>query len=435
MSLLQSALRETLPRVPDRVDELSALIDPAWIEQALKASGKASIRKRKLPAEHAVWLVIGLALFRKRPLWQVVQQLELSLAGQALPVPSVSVQARQRLGEAPLQRLFGLLTQAWGRSPQREQALRVLAVDGVVWSAPDTPDNRQQLGSCSTRHGPLPWPQIRATCLMDTYSHELLDARIGGMDCGELSLAAQLEGVDHAVTLFDRAYFSAAFLLDWQAAGEQRHWLMRAKDNLRHEVVEQLADGDALIRMPVSQRARQLRPQLPSHWQARLIEVNVGGRRRRFITSLQDARAHPARQLADLYRQRWEIELGFREIKQSLQDAEPVLRSKQPELVRQEVWGVLIAYTLLRRWMGKMADHVKVEPQRISFHTASYAIVNLLAIASLDSAGTLPKQLEALLAQSRYFVLPPRRTERYFPRVVKNRAHKFPTKKMPVSSN
>jgi hypothetical protein len=104
-------------------------------------------------------------------------------------------------------------------------------------------------------------------------------------------------------------------------------------------------------------------------------------------------------------------------------------------LVRQELWGVPIAYTLLRRWMGKMAEHVKVEPQRISFHTASYAIVNLLAIPSLDSAGTLPKQLGALLAQSRYFVLPPRRTERYFPRVVKNRAHKFPTKKKPVSSN
>ncbi|WP_296734883.1 hypothetical protein [Variovorax sp.] len=58
---------------------------------------------------------------------------------------------------------------------------------------------------------------------MDTHSHELLDARIGGMDCGELSLAAQLKCVDHAVTLFDRAYFSTAFLLDWQAAGEQRH--------------------------------------------------------------------------------------------------------------------------------------------------------------------------------------------------------------------
>lgn len=185
MSLLRNALRATLPRVPDRLDELSALIDPAWIEQALAASGKASIRRRKLPAEHAVWLVIGLALFRSRPLWQVVQQLELSLDGQALPAPSASVQARQRLGEEPMAQLFGVLSRAWSRDRQAEQPLRVLAVDGVVWSAPDTPDNRAQLGSCSTQHGPLPWPQIRATCLMDTHSHELLEAKIGGMDCGE----------------------------------------------------------------------------------------------------------------------------------------------------------------------------------------------------------------------------------------------------------
>ncbi len=439
MSLLQNALRETLPRVPDRLEELSALIDPAWIEQALASSGKASIRRRKLPAEHAVWLVIGLALFRDRPLWQVVQQLELCLDGQSLPAPSVSVQARQRLGDEPLAQLFGLLTQAWSRaqcsSAQPLHQLRVLAVDGVVWSAPDTPENRAQLGSCSTQHGPLPWPQIRATCLMDTHSHELLDAKLGAMDCGELRLAAQLQGENHSVTLFDRAYFSAAFLLDWQAAGAQRHWLMRAKDNLRHEVIEQLAQGDTLIRMPISPQARKSRPELASHWQARLIEVCVGGRIRRFITSLQDHRTYPAGQLAQLYRQRWEIELGFREIKHSLQDGEPVLRSKRPELVRQELWGVLIAYTLLRRWMREMAAHVQVQPQRISFHTASYAIVNLLAVPSLDSAGTLPKQLALLLEQSRHFVLPPRRTERSYPREVKNRAHKFPTKKKTVRLN
>lgn len=436
MSLLKSALRQTLPRLPDRLDQLSALIEPAWIEQVLASSGKASIRRRKLPAEHAIWLVIGLALFRNRPLWQVVQQLDLSLDGQTLPAPSVSVQARQRLGEEPLAGLFALLTQAWSRpAAHAQQSLRVLAVDGVVWSAPDTPENRVQLGSCSNQHGPLSWPQIRATCLMDTHSHELLDAKLGAMDCGELSLAAQLQGEDHSVTLFDRAYFSAAFLLDWQAAGVQRHWLMRAKDNLRHEIVERLGTGDALIRLPVSPRARKLRPELPSHWQARLIEVSVGGQLRRFITSLPDHHTHPARALAELYRQRWEIELGFREIKQSLQEGEPVLRSKQPELVRQELWGVLIAYTLLRRWMREMATHAKVEPQRISFHTASYAIVNLLTLPSLDSAGTLPRQLVALLEQSRHFVLPPCRTDRSFPRVVKNRSPKFPTKKMPLSVN
>ncbi|MDN0076666.1 IS4 family transposase [Crenobacter sp. SG2303] len=427
MSLLQHALCETLPRVPARLETLAALIDPAWIEQALAATGKASIRRRKLPADHAVWLVIGLALFRNLPLWQVVQQLALSLDEQALPVPSASVQARQRLGDEPLAHLFGLLTQAWSR-PQHSEALRVLAVDGVVWCAPDTPENRQQLGSCRTQHGALPWTQIRAVCLMDTLSHELLDARLGGMDCGELTLATSLQGLDHSLTLFDRAYFSAAFLLQWQGQGVSRHWLMRAKDKLRYEEVALLAPGDSVIRMPVSPQARRQHPELPRHWQARLIEVEVAGQKRRYLTSLMDHQAHPAEVLARLYCERWEIELGFREIKQSLQDAEPVLRSKQPELVRQELWGVLIAYTLLRRWMREMAKHAKVEPRRISFHTASYAILNVLCFASMASASTLPAQLARLLEQSRLFILPPRRPGRHYPRVVKNRAHKYPTK-------
>lgn len=137
MSLLQHALNDTLPHTPSRLEALAALIDPDWIAQALAVTGKASIRRRKLPAEHAVWLVIGLALFRHLPLWQVVQQLALSLDQQTLPAPSASVQARQRLGDEPMAQLFRMLTQAWNRAPTHD-ALRVLAVDGVVWCAPDT---------------------------------------------------------------------------------------------------------------------------------------------------------------------------------------------------------------------------------------------------------------------------------------------------------
>lgn len=434
MSLLQTALDQTLQQAPDDAfARLAGLIDNEWIEQALAASGKASIRRRKLPAEHAIWLVIGLSLYRQLPMWQVVQHLSLSLDGQELPAPSASVQARQRLGCEPLQALFRLLTRAWSH-PSTTPALRVLAVDGVVWSAPDTPDNRAELGSCATQHGPLPWPQVRAVCLLDTETHELLDASIGGVDQGELTLADELQGLDHSLTLFDRAYFSAAFLLNWQQ-GPQRHWLMRAKDNLRHDVVQSLSPHDQLIRMPVSQQARKLDPDLPSHWQARLITVTVKGQTRRFITSLLDHELHPAQHLAQLYRQRWEIELAFRDIKQSLHGGQAVLRSKQPDLVKQEVWGLLTAYTLLRCWMRKMAEAAGVEPTRISFHTAQHAIVGLLHTASLSTPGTLPQRLAHLLAQARYFLLPPRRPDRSYPREVKNRAHKFPSKKMPVRLN
>lgn len=430
--LLQTTLNETLAELPaGGVAQLSALIDPAWIEQALCATGKASIRRRKLPAEHAVWLVIGLALFRQMPLWQVVQEMALTLEGKELPAPSASVQARQRLGPEPLEHLFGLLTRAWGRAhPVHEQTLRVLAVDGVVWSAPDSTDNRQVLGSGQTQYGPQPWPMVRAVCLLDTDSHELLDAKLGDYSCGELTLAAGLHGLDHSITLFDRAYFSAAFLLDWQHGGMERHWLMRARDNLRHEVVQTLGEGDWLIRMPVSPRARQLHPELPSHWQARMIQTQVNGQPRRFITSMLDTQRFAAPQLVQLYRQRWEIELGFREIKQSLQQRHSVLRSKQPELVMQEVWGVLIAHTLLRRCMRLMAQHAQVEPVRISFHTARHAIVGLLHSVHLARSGSLPQLLQGLMDEARHFVLAPRRQGRSFPREVKRSCRsKYPPKK------
>lgn len=271
---------------------------------------------------------------------------------------------------------------------------------------------------------------VRGVCLHDTDSHELLNAKLGGYHKGELTLAADLRGLNHSIMLFDRAYFSAAFLLDWQHAGAQRHWLMRAKDNLRHEIVQTLGEGDWLIRMPVSPRARQLRPELPSHWDARLIQTHAGGKIRRFITSQCDTSWFAASELAQMYRQRWEIAQGFREIKQSLQQGQGVLRSKQPDLVMQEVWGVLIAHTLLRRWMRLMALHAGVAPTRIGFHTAQHAIVGAVNTVHLARVGTLPQHLQRLLAQARYIVLPPRRTDRNFPREVNQSSRsKSPSKK------
>ncbi|RYH31167.1 MAG: hypothetical protein EON54_21440 [Alcaligenaceae bacterium] len=134
MSWLQSDLPQTLARTPPILDQLSSLIESQWIEQALQATGKASIRRRKLPAEHVVWRVIGLARFRNQPIWHV-RQLQLTLDGQSLAAPSAAVQGRQRLGEEPLQQLFGLLTSAWTACVCPAQCvlgLRVLAVDGVV---------------------------------------------------------------------------------------------------------------------------------------------------------------------------------------------------------------------------------------------------------------------------------------------------------------
>lgn len=427
--------------VPADLERFASLLDPQWIEQALAATGTTSIRRRRLPAEQVVWLVIGLALFRNRPIWQIVQHLGLDQGhdGQ-LAVPSAAVSARQRLGAGPLAWLFERLARHWSDGPQPASAqltgLRSLAVDGVMWEVPETPANRQAWGATANQHGSSGWPQVRAVCLMDTHTHLMRAARIGGVAAGELTLARQLieQVPDDSLTIFDRAYFAASFLLDWQDAGHQRHWLMRAKTPLRYEVVQALGPHDWLVRMPISQQARKQRPQLPQWWQARLIESRVGGKPRRFLTSLLDAKRWPARRVAQHYVQRWEIELGFREIKQGLLQKAPVLRSKQPELIEQELWGLFIAYDLIRQEMRQMATELRVAPQRLSFQWLALAITSALQHWALQTPGALPKQLAWLRAQADAFVLPPRRA-RSCPRQVKARRPRYPDKeKMPVSA-
>ncbi|WP_143218032.1 transposase, partial [Acinetobacter indicus] len=188
---------------------------------------------------------------------------------------------------------------------------------------------------------------------------------------------------------------------------------------------------DFHIRMPISARAKKLNPALGDYWEARLIEVEQAGKIRRYITSLLDSKTYPLIALAKLYAQRWEIEMCYREIKSNLQEGKH-LRSKQPDLIYQELWGVLIAYNVLRRQMKYMAQRAKVSPLRISFHIASIALLNLLRFDSLASAGNLPKHLESLMEKSDRYVIPERRVRSY-PRVVKGKPQKYPRKSQSIS--
>jgi hypothetical protein len=431
---LQLDLDYAAELAPHEFERFASLIDPAWIDEALQQTGTVSIRRRRLPAERLVWLVIGLALFRGEPIWHIVQQLDLADGPMSnAPVPSAAVAGRERLGEAPMAWLFDRIASNWGFQPIPEHGLfhglRSYAVDGVVWSLPDTLQNCEKFGRQSNTTSNGAWPQLRAVCLMDTYTHLIRAAEFGDYRLGELSLVKPLMHAvpDDSLTIFDRAYFSAALLLDWQQAGKERHWLMRTRTFLRHEVIHQFAPGDFLVRMPVSPQARKQRPELPSHWEARLIECMVGGQTRHFLTSMCDAHRFPAREIAAYYVQRWEIELGFREIKQGMQKNATTLRSKLPELVRQEVWGTLIAYNLLRHEIAQMANELQVAPQRLSFQWLALAITTALYHWPLQTPGTFPKRLARLREQASAYLLPERRIRSY-PRVVKQPRSKFPMK-------
>ena len=132
--------------------------------------------------------------------------------------------------------------------------------------------------------------------------------------------------------------------------------------------------------------------------------------------------------MAELYHERWEIELGYGEVKTQMQDGIP-LRSKNVDRVRQEIWGLLIAYNLLRLEIERVADEAGVPPTRISFVAVFRMICNEWVWSANASPGAIPRHLRRLRENALLFVLPPRRSERTYPRAVKIKMSSYPRKR------
>jgi hypothetical protein len=152
---------------------LSRSIDRDWIVQALSSTGKASVRRRKLPAEHVVWLVIALALYRNQSIPDVVAHLALALPDEVNPdiARSALTQARQRLGDEPLAQLFAISSAGWDEQHQSGRAWRGLAryaVDGSTLRTSDSAENRQHFGAQAYVDGVVAsYPQIRLVTLFE----------------------------------------------------------------------------------------------------------------------------------------------------------------------------------------------------------------------------------------------------------------------------
>ena len=136
----------------------SETLDAEWIAQALRATGTATIRRRKLPAEYVVWLVIGMGRLRDRSIREVVRHLDLVLPTSGGRRETVSgsaiVQARERLGPEPLATFFAQSAAVWGPAAadaERWRGLAVYGVDGTTVRVPDTPENEAAFGRIPTR--------------------------------------------------------------------------------------------------------------------------------------------------------------------------------------------------------------------------------------------------------------------------------------------
>lgn len=406
-------------------------IDPAWIDLALSNAGHLSVRRRKLPAEVVVWLVLGASLIAGMAFDEVVRHLGLTPTtrrngAQTPPNSGAVADARARVGDVVMRELFQITAGHWRDladfSHLRFHGLTVLAADGVALRTPDTASNLAEFGKPSSRRGAAAYPVVNMVAVVEVATHLVVDVEVGGANTSELAmfeiLVARLP--PRSVTILDRNYDSVRHLHLAQTKGEDRHWLARSKGRVGARVITSFAEGDDLVEITVSREARRKDPTLGATFIARRIQYLAGKTAVTLLTSMLDPLRFPAAEVAALYHQRWEVEMTFDDLKTEQRDSALTLRSKTPTGIRQELYGLLVAHNLVRIEMARVAVLLGVAPTRISFHRALGLVCDHVR---RTTAGTPPSKWAdrqvLLLNELRWMVLPERRTERHFPRAMK----------------
>jgi hypothetical protein len=362
------------------------------IGPVLSSTGKSSIRQRDLPAQVVVYYVIALALYMQSSYREVLRCL---LEGvQWLRDPSVGVrvagksgisQARTRLGWEPLRQLHDELVKpvavrstrgAWYRS------WRLVSLDGSTLDVADEKANEDAFTRPGASRGSSAYPQIRFVSLVENGTHVLFGSQMDSYRTGEITLAkAVLPRMRSGMLcLADRNFFGFEL---WQLArGTGADLLWRMKKNMRMACEKRLPDGSYLSHVYPSERDWRHKT---NGIVLRVIDYRLEGVEDsepiyRLATTILDPDKAPAGELAALYHERWEIETAFDELKTHLRGVKIVLRSKTPDLVRQEFYGLLMAHFAIRGLMHEAALKADEDPDRLSFLHAVRVIRRKMAV-------------------------------------------------------
>ena len=431
-------LAAELPGAPPNWERLGEQLPLEWIEQALHYTGRASIRKRRLPAEQVVWFIIGLALYRHKSVRQLIAELDLALPDLADRCVSDSAvtQARQRLGEEPLEHLFNMTAQRWKSEPAKDshfQNLALFAMDGTSLRLADSPANRAHFGSSSfPNQSTGSHPLVRMVTLNVLSTQMVVAARFGPYEIGEITHAKLMlaDIPDHSLTIFDRGFLAGELLHSLSQTGEARHFLVPVKTTTKWTLIEG-TDADGLVELKISPTVRKSNPELPATWRARAIRgEDFDGKPSYLLTSMTDRRAFPAASVRTCYARRWQIETSYRELKQSMMGMALNLRSHEVSTTRQEIWGILIAYNLVRLEMARAAAQAKCAPTEISFIMALHAYqYEMMHAKTLQSLGTVPAVIKRM--RERIIIeLNVYRPGRTFDRVAKAKAQRYPERRV-----
>lgn len=407
------------------LERFAASLDPAWIEEALEATGTASVRRRKLSAEQAVWLVLGMAMYADRSIKAVVDHLGLVLDGGGSVASSAVTRARYRLGATPLHWLFEKVATTWSATNGLGgyKGLALYGADGTHLRVDDSDANFEHFGKPSGRGGPgdAAYPQLRLVALLNLSNRLLAGVRCGPFSKSEHELVSDLWKLipDNSLTILDRGFVSFRAFHELVSGGTNRHFMIRLKSNAVYEELEELPDGTmlALLHPPYDVR-KENSEAVPV--KIRIISYrHEGGEPSRIAVTLLDHVVHPAKELVELYHERWELEICFDELKTHMLERNECLRSKKPEGVYQELWGLLLVYNLVRREMLLAAEARSIPARRISFRSSLLWIRDFWTTAWMISPGNIPRALADLRTGFDDLVLPERRSQRRYPRHVK----------------
>jgi hypothetical protein len=362
------------------------------------AAGRAANRSDgKLPPHVMVYFAMALALFAEEDYEEVAVRLTETLASWgcwdaswATPTSGGLTQARKRLGPEPLELLFGEVAAPVAGVLTRGAFLRgwrLMAIDGFGLDVPDTPANAAAFGyPAGSREHPA-FPKVRVVTIGECGSHAKVAAQmgpVGGKGSSELALARRLFSrlEEDWLLIADRGFYNWP---DWQAAATTGAALLwRVKADLRLPVLELLPDGSYLsvvARPALHDKARDkliaaarageyLDPGQAAR--VRVIEYEIpdrdgDGELIALVTTITDPAAASAQELAQAYCQRWEEETGNDQLKTCLRGPGKVLRSKTPDMVRQEIYGYLLTHYSITALICRAAAEADIDPDRVKF--------------------------------------------------------------------
>lgn len=423
------ALQGSFANDNKRIEALKRIIPRLKIQAILQKHDPDQRRCSKCPSSMILWLVIAMGLFGGDCYRQIFRVLNKFRRGQT-PTSSAIGQARRRLGIAPLREMYQWVVRLLCKSDTPGafyRGMRLIAIDGFVLDLEDTEANRRAFGKPKNGGSEGAFPQARIVALCEVGSHVLFAVLIKPIRCGEVTMARYLYRFLPAGSLltFDINFFT--YDLVQRALAQNAQFLGRSKTGRILVPIQVLEDGTYLAKIYANERDRRRNV---NGLIIRVIEYELDDPQRtghqkkhRLVTSLLDATEHDAEELILLYHERWEEEIAIDEVK-THQRERPVLRSKNPDGVVQEIYGYLIAHFLVRKLMFEAAEQAETAPRRISFVGALKILRCRLPEAPRSRVG-LADWYRRLVQEVSEEVLPPRRN-RINPRVIKKPQSKWP---------